>query len=337
MNSSQASSYFVQTLPTLQRIYKELSFWLSVFVLFPGFVLNCFMGCVFLRRRFWRKTTIGFYAVLHPWLSNLAVLIALLNFFPYSLGKDLTLIGITVCRFIWFLRLFFLTGIQYFQVLMTVDRALSIVFPKRFVWLSKPRNLAILTTLIYFVIAGYAIIFQPFRHYIYVVNSTMEIKATSCVVTDIVLYVNNISFLIIRSTGYMIILCANIIILRKLIKSKKNLYPRCIAGDRSLTAKEFAFAVSLLTSNFVTIILISPFLIMLVIQIVFSFSDDVSKDVASFTITLYSITNLGNYVNEALLFYINLATNKVFRAELARLICPGTIRIADSTVSRIGK
>lgn len=129
---------------------------------------------------------------------------------------------------------------------------------------------------------------------------------------------------------------ANIIIIRKLVVSKKM-------SNSGISSKEFAFAVSLLCTNFLHTILVAPFLGILCVQLSYALEPNPPADFVAFANQLYSISNwgkidsnqkthkallecvfsIGNYIYEAVPFYINLASNKVFRAELRIMMSRG--------------
>lgn len=244
-------SYYLQTLPLLLDIYQKMNFWLSVTILIPGFVLNLMMAGIFTQKKFW-TTTMGYYFTLYPLLGNLAVAIGAVNFLAYSLGVDLTLSNYASCYIIWVCRLLFITGIQYFQVQVTLDRAVNVVYPRRFLWLTKTRNLSIITGLIYLILFVYSASSQSFRSIAYTTqtrNNVTVVLPTTCNYYSTPLIVNNILFCVIRTVGFVVCFLANLIIVKKLIDSKKSLH-----GSASrMSRKQFYFASALMASNFIKV------------------------------------------------------------------------------------
>lgn len=333
MNSTAVVSYYVQALPVLQSVYKQMNFWLTILVLIPGVVLNLVMGSLFMRKRFWKSEhSIGYYYTVGPILSDACCIVGILNFFPLAFNSDLTLISEPTCKVIWYMRVFFVMGVEYFNVQMTIHRAVSIVYPRRFKWLTNPLNLAFITLFIYFVVSLYSL-FQITRYFTYktVVSGNMTtLVPASCRLSQWGIFFQNFSLFFLRSIGFLIILIANCVILKKLLESKKNFHRAPPSSSTAVTGsshhqqstmskREFWFAVSLMSGNFVQIALVMPFFCVLVIQIAFTVNPNQPADVVAYSNVLYGIVNWGNYIFEALPFYINCLTNKVFRTELVRV------------------
>ncbi len=75
-------SYYFMVLPSLQATYKTMNFYCTIFILFPAWVLNFVTACVFMRKQFWKNSTMGYYYTVYPLTCNLVVTIGILNFFP---------------------------------------------------------------------------------------------------------------------------------------------------------------------------------------------------------------------------------------------------------------
>lgn len=323
MNSTISPSYYTQALPGLQRVYRSMNLYLSIFILIPGWFLNFVLVGVYARKRFWRRSdtnsVLFYYYTIYPLICNLVVTIAILNFFPAAFGTDLTMVGqVEICRLIWFLRLFLVIGAQYFEVQMTIDRTISIVYPRRFNWLSKIGNLVKLSLLV-MLFASLAASLQLFRYYTYktlVVNNATVIVPAACVLSTTLLRAYNISNFFIRSSGFVIITISNFLIIRKLVHSKRMVNARAGQSNAGMSRKEVSLAVSLLLGNFLHTLLVAPFIVLLCIQLTYTFKSDTPPDFAAFISQWYSISNWGNYIYEASQFYVSLAWNKVFRAEL---------------------
>ena len=69
-NSSTTPTYYAEVLPQLQSFYKIINFYFCILILFPGWFLNILTAAVFSRKRFWDKSSIGFYYTLAQSLAG---------------------------------------------------------------------------------------------------------------------------------------------------------------------------------------------------------------------------------------------------------------------------
>lgn len=63
-------SYYAKWIPTLALISKRLNFWGVWTILVPGVILNFVSAGIFLRKRFWKNTTMGYYYSVQPLMSK---------------------------------------------------------------------------------------------------------------------------------------------------------------------------------------------------------------------------------------------------------------------------
>lgn len=222
--------------------------------------------------------------------------IGIINFLPVSFDNELTLVSVASCRVIWFFRIFFLNTNFLFQVQMSIDRALNVVYPKRFSWLVKSKlNLLMITSVIVVISALYASI-HFFRYLEIDTTTSQAVNQTTlsvCVLPGSLLSFFSFSFFLIRLICYLANLASNIQILRKLIHSKMHLAHET---HHKLSQKEFAFACSIFSANAVQFFFMLPYLVVLLIQLVYSLTPNMSDSATLFVNQLYNITNLGNYI-----------------------------------------
>lgn len=333
MNSSTNLSYYEQRLPILLHYYREVSFWIAILVLIPGFFLDLIAAMIFLRKPFWKGSlNMAYFYSIHCVASSLACAIGIINFLPVSMGRDFTLDSVTACRTIWFLRLFFVTGSEYFNVQITLDRTIHVMYPKRFPWLSRPINHLKITIAIY-ILSGLFSCLQLFRYHTFVtpLNDTST-RPTACILSESLLTVYSFSFFILRNLGFMIIFVANLFIVRKLFNSKRTIMIRSQndASPNTMSSREYAFVISLMSSNFIQLIMVLPFSIVLIIQLSYSMQPYQAPDYVAYTRALYAITNIPNYMYESLPFVINFLTNRLFRAELKSLLRISGVSFMDT-------
>lgn len=200
-----------------------------------------------------------------------------------------------MCRLIWFIRLFSVLFSQYFQAQMTVTRAISIIYPRRFPWLNKTSNLLKITTVIMLLTALYALL-QLFRHYNYqetVYNSsTLILTPVSCTLSTTLIYLFDYSFFLVRQAGLLICLMADTFIIRKLIISKRTTQN---TGSH-ISNKEVSFALSILWSNIFHVAIVIPFLVIVGIQLTPAYMSGQDTDYVAYVNQLYVIMNWGKLV-----------------------------------------
>lgn len=312
-------SYYALALPGLQLVYKQLCFWVTIFVFVPGVVANSFMAYVFGRRRFRtsNQPSLVYYNLVYVLLCNLTLAMGIVNFFPTAFGVDLTLASSTSCKMVWFLRIIFLTCAEGFQAQMSVDRALHVIYPHRFN-ISKMTNLVGVTCIICLTITVYSAAFEPLRYLIYKnapgPNNTIVLKAVLCTLSPTVTIVHNFILFVVRFTIILVILIGNMVMFCKLVRSKKNLNK-----DFAMSSKEYSFAISLVVVNVIKCVMIAPHLVLLLWQLRNGFYPSLSTDYTGYVNVIYSFTNLANYGYHALPFFVMLLSNKMFRKELFRV------------------
>lgn len=76
-----ATSYFASVLPQMRLVNQQMLYWVPLVVLIPGLVFNIFMAGVFMRARFWRNTTMGFYYTMHAVFSSICLVSGSISFF----------------------------------------------------------------------------------------------------------------------------------------------------------------------------------------------------------------------------------------------------------------
>lgn len=301
--SANNQTYYALILPQLRAAYKTMSLYGCIFLLIPGLILNILMTTVFAsRRRFWIQTTMGFYYTVASVASNLVIIIGLINYFPVALGQDLTLVSIGSCRTIWFFRVFLFLSSCYFHAQISIDRAISVLFPRRFTWLTKPANLSIVTISIYATFAIYACL-QIARFFTFKTISVIDMNGNvtykslvaSCILSDRLIIAYNLSYFVLRILDVCGKMICNCLIISKLrdVRKKVTIDSSESSTNSGMSRKEVAFAISLTSANFVQLVLVLPFLSTLIVQLTYAFDPYGSADFVLFANQLYAITNWG--------------------------------------------
>jgi hypothetical protein len=327
MNSSTSSASLA--LADLQATLKVFELYSSIFVLIPSLILSSFTLVVFTRKRFWHNTTMGFYYSTSTLMSIFAIIVGLLVFFPPAFGYDLHFQSDNVCKLLWILRPQAIFGAGYFQILITLDRTLNSIYYNRFPFLKKIKNLVLITLAIEVAVAvGNAIEWFRFRKYTPVVvanngaNSTQTTYTVSCTLTTDMLTAYNFEAIFSRVIPSVVNLCLNLIIIRVLLKSRRNVanHDRSKGnsgggGGGGLSVKDKQFTYSLIAQNFIFTVVTMPHVVLSGMQIREQFNEPGSPN-ALLVNVMFSFGVWCSHAFEALPFLMNLGFNKMFRAEL---------------------
>lgn len=186
-------------------------------------------------------------------------MVGIIAFLPSSLGMNLTQ-NLVSCIFFWVSRVGSLLGVEYFTVIMTIDRTLNILYPRRFIWLSKNKNLLMLSVTVYIVCLVYTFSTQSLRYmrftYQTVNNQTRLVSASCLYLSTPVGAAVNVSYCVMRILGFVVIQIANTFIVNKLLVSKKIVRrssnnPITLTTSQRMSSKEFYFCISLMSMNLI--------------------------------------------------------------------------------------
>jgi hypothetical protein len=286
-------------------------------LMIPGIALNVLTSFIFMfRRRFWQDgNTMGFFFMLHPLFASMS----LLALGVYIMIEYYNILTTNLCRFFYFITLFFVIGGLLFQLLITIDRYVSIVYPQKHTFFKKKRNLIGLT-MVAFISAIPASTLMLFRRLedrqFYFDNFTT--KSESCIVDDtynIHFWINFMN-IIFRIVPMIIMFTLSIRICAKVIASKKKASAQT---DRSMR-RERKFTITLI---FLNIVYFSSFFPDFVTNIWITF------DASHLAKSINHYCRWFVFVNEACPFFINLLTNKLFKSELIQIFYINTRIISN--------
>ena len=106
-----------------------------------GITLNIISSIIFTRKRF-DKTTMGYYNIVISMFNNILAAFGMVTYFSQSIGKDLTLTSDFSCLFLSFCMRLFTQMSTWMNVLVTVDRMISITYPNKFPFLKNKYKLS---------------------------------------------------------------------------------------------------------------------------------------------------------------------------------------------------
>jgi hypothetical protein len=127
----------------------RLNFYCSLTILPIGIIMNFFTAIIFAHKPF-GGTSLGFITCCLSIIDFCALSFAFLNFLPASINKDLQNLNTFSCKTINYFRRFFIKMVSWYQVLITIDRTMCIVYNYRFRFWLKKRFLVLIMALMMF-------------------------------------------------------------------------------------------------------------------------------------------------------------------------------------------
>jgi hypothetical protein len=315
MNISNTTSVSVSStsiVPVLQSILSGVNLYGTFVILIPGVVLDLVCALVFLRKKFWVQTTMGYYFFVSSVLCAGYAAISAIAYLPAAFSNDFQLKSNALCEFIWQIRVFFGFSSGYFQILITVNLTISTVFINKFPALNKTKNLIILTAiLLAMIIISNSIQWLRVLKYTPVLHQNATTTYTvTCVLLGDPQTVYLFEAMFSRYIPAVLNFVMNFAIIRALIKSKRS-----FNRQHKISSREIHFAISLIAQNFIFFTAALPYTTLASIQLRNLFTTP-SADYVSLINSLYSFAIWLIAFYECIPFFINLVFNKLFRAEL---------------------
>jgi hypothetical protein len=254
-NTTKAAVVSASIVPLLQAVLKGLNLYGALYILIPGLFLNIITTLVFLRKKFWTRTKMGYYYSVSSAISTGQTAIGIIAFLPAGFGDDFQLKSSGLCEFIWQIRVFFGFTASYFQILISVNLAISTVYVNRFPALQKTKNLIILTAILFaLIIICNSVQWLRVLKYTPVLHPN---ATTTYTVSCILAGDSNIVYLLeAMLRGYIpgvFGFVMNLFIIKAFLKSKRS-----VSAEHKISSKEIHFAVSLVALNFLFIASIFP-------------------------------------------------------------------------------
>jgi hypothetical protein len=296
----------------LQSILAGVNLYGTFFILIPGVVLDLVSALVFLRKIFWGRTTMGYYFFVSSVLCAGYTAISAIAYLPAAFGNDFQLKSNALCEFIWQIRVFFGFSCGYFQVLITLNLTVSTMFINKFPALNQTKNLIILTAiLLAMIIISNSIQWLRVLKYTPVLHQNATTTYTvTCVLLGDPQTVYLFEAMFSRYIPAVLNFAMNFAIIRALIKSRRS-----SNRHHKISSREIHFAISLIAQNFIFFTAALPYTTLASIQLRNLFTTP-SADYVSLINSLYSFSIWLMAFYECIPFFINLAFNKLFRAEL---------------------
>jgi hypothetical protein len=324
-------------------INKNILLYGSIIILPVGIGLNLIAYLIFKRKSLNSSgNTMGFYYSTLALINIISLGSGIVMYLPTALGSDLRVMNHFFCKLLWFLRRVITTASSWFQVLITIDRTLTVIYPGRFALLRKKSNISAIVALMFASLA--AIMFGNIFYFVedanlnsnssmhfieiekdFYLNETFLFILNGsgkkrCVCSAVVAFLTDILTALLRAIfPFTIMFFCNMIISKKLINSKLNALSQrsrfSTKEDRSLR-KAYQFASTITTLNWIFFILNLPSAFGLIMRNIDTYVlKSASEEFSAILQTIYNLGVMLSFLNQALLFLISLRYNPSFKRE----------------------
>lgn len=287
-------------------------------VLFPiGIGLNLFEIFLFQSIKL-QKTTMAYFFSINSALNILIISYLLVFIPPSTRGVYLHLISDMSCRlYYFFLRVLYQSS-SWLYVLITADRLLFILFPKRFKF---QQNKFILSVIIFVCLAIICCTNIPnFMMYLVVVktnNSNQTFETIYCTAKPDILTVRDVFMISMRDgLPFFLMLFMNAALIFKVKESKKNL-----KLVRNLN-QHLKFAFTVIATTFIFMFIMLPNIAYIIISNIFLNGRSLKQPQTNyaFLVLFETISSIGFFSNYSFSFLIQLSFNTIFRKQFYRFI-----------------
>jgi hypothetical protein len=293
--------------------------YVSVIFLIFGILFSSLSFLVFIRKNLSaKKNMMGFYGIVQCVIDLVTHLLGFYYYFTISMGDDKQLHSDIFCKLKNFLVAWVVQLSSWLQVMITIDRIISVKYPNRFKILKDRRFLFMIVVALY---ASLSIAnCLNFFYYIEDVtvqainnsNSSLTIKEKICTSNRTIVFIRDLIGILLRTiVPFLITFVLNFLLIRCLIESKKK-----INKDKHLK-KERQFAITIIALNclfFVTQLPLGASLILLNVKQYAIIPTNTALIRLIFFVAVY-IALLFNTLS----FMVYLTSNKLFRKEFFQM------------------
>lgn len=296
-------------------IYQKISYafgYVQIIVGLVGLVGNSLIIVVFSRKSL-RKYSYSFYCMMMA-ISDICLMsYVFIEWTANSIGADLRKVGPLICKIVIFIPRFF-GGVSIFILTaITIDRMLTIVYPRRFLVIKKRWFQALIVAILALYVL-LTVIILPFK------SNLIEISPTNssppiriCLIPKEI----EIIQMWIILPHYVIL---NIIInnwlniktVRFIMASRRRVVNLNRNSNSIFSARDRKFTLCSVCLNISSMTLKMPFYISIVIV---SYSNLSYEEIS----LLLKITGIINYIDNGFSFFINMLVNSLFYNEFLRL------------------
>ena len=319
------SSDLVQRIAYLTYFQNQFSYYTCLALGPVGLLSNLLNIAVCMRSKKLRQHSMGFYNPLMSSCNILVSIIAIMQIFPASIGQqDLLVASDYSCVFTSYFSRVFVQMSSWLNIMLTLDRTISITCPHKYPWVKNRRILAQIIGAMLLAFCGLNAL--NFTFGVRIVNNlsgnqTQQILSKSCTCKFKIVVI--LRDLIAQFARTVVPLCLemalNSVLIYKLIKSRQN-----VAIQRSMY-RDYKFSFTIVMLNILFFITQTPlalsFVYMDVLNLRHSSDPTVYQEELSVATCIHKIASVFASWMYVSVFFVNATFNRHFRHELIAAIC----------------
>lgn len=287
----------------LVQIANKIDFYFVVTLVPVGIATN-FISMLIFTRKSLNATNMGFFNLLIS-ISNIVTLVFYLFFMESNrvFNYDLSIVSDFGCKLMMLLRRVIREMAPIVETVMTLERFMTVYYPKRFTVFQKRSFLSALILIIFtcFVIIS----FENLFYYLEISNNTRSCTGTQLIVTSSDL----ISATLRTFTPFAVMFTLNVLMLRRIISRK-------IIRSSSKSRREYQFTISVVSMNALFLALNLPVSIGYILKAIYSDSRTYTAQMVEFYWRLAYLVATCHYI---LTNVTNFVFNRLFREELFKI------------------
>jgi hypothetical protein len=311
------------------QIASSINYYFAISMVPVGVILN---GLAFLiaSRKSLNKTNMGFF-IRSLSTSNLVTLLFSLFFMQSRLlfNFDFYTYSDVSCRFIMYTRRSIRVLSPMIETLFTVDRFLAVMFPKKFEFLKKNRNV-LLSILVIVAIDLISNTLNAFNHVEEISTQFVDSNGLTrmyskkiCTSSDAISFTSDVILIFMRVLIPLAVMGSlNFLICRKLVTSRQSIHSSGSASIKANKDRQFTKNLVLMNVAFIAFNLpkaITYFVKDIIHESVFN-EGPFNAEEAKLTMYWYITFNISTFYY-VIYFPLNVYFNKLFRREVLATIC----------------
>jgi hypothetical protein len=292
----------------------EADFYINVVIVPIGVVANLLAFAVFCRKRL-NSTSMGFFYRTIT-LTNVINLLFVLLFMQSErlFNFDFYTHSDASCQFIMYARRIVRELNPMLEALLTVSRFLDVVFPHRFGFMRKSNSNILLV--VYVLIACYLLLNMTNLHYF------VDGSARACTASEAIVLASDLILVVLRSfLPLAVMFVLNAFVVRKLLNSTRVRHAHSVTAKRD---HKFSFTVILMNGTF-TVFNLPLALVYIVKHAYLGSCERVGVRASAIYLARIDLAWTMSF-NVTSVYYaafalLHLYFNKLFRSEVAKLVC----------------
>ena len=318
MNSSQVDTL----VPFIQSLQKSIMFYWTLSAFNLGFLLNILLVAVYMRKVF-RGNPTAVYTIFIAIAGNVYIVLMYFNFFPQAYSVNYAATSDLSCKLNSFLLRVFPHLISWLNVMMSVDRMTSVLYPNLYLLVKTNKFICLASVCVFIALCMVNSINLWFKVMIVqrifnpATNSTLVIR--DCTSEGLTQTRDLIGIVMRTLLPFTCMFVSNTALIVGLWRQKR----RMLNMTRSLM-REFNFCVSVLAQNGLFILSLAPHSAAVIFQYTFIYY---TSSTANNSTRMFALINLAVICGICLstytvgyTFVVNLVFNRLFRKEFGLIV-----------------